>query len=352
MGNFRAIGEPIGIWSRPATIAPNRFVFKALSAWAFNTAVGCSHACRFCYVPEASTIKMSGLLARHGVNDPDEEWGSYALLRRWDEKAFLASLRRAEGTPLEELPADGNRAVIFSSTTDAWQVFRHRDTRRRRELNDAAGGLVRRALELIRDNSTLNVRVLTRSPLARRDFDLFRSLGPRLLFGVSLPTLNADLARLYEPHAPSPAARLKLLQAAHAAGIPCYAAVAPVPPESDDQDLRATLQAVARCAPLTVFAEPINIRAENVQRIALHAQALGMAVRTECFQSPEAWASYSIAALHRIEALAAACGLRDRLHLWPDKALGGARFAHLTPSPAEHQAWLQSWWHRRSEWPN
>ena len=39
--------------------------------------------------------------------------------------------------------------------------------------------LVRRSLELIRDHSTLNVRILTRSPLARADFDLFKSFGTR-----------------------------------------------------------------------------------------------------------------------------------------------------------------------------
>src|SRR5213594_4283910 len=37
--------------------------------------------------------------------------------------------------------------------------------------------IVRRSLEIIRDESTLNVRILTRSPLARRDFDLFVTFG-------------------------------------------------------------------------------------------------------------------------------------------------------------------------------
>jgi DNA repair photolyase len=66
-------------------------------------------------------------------------------------------------------------------------------------LAQHARRLVRRSLELIRDHSTLNVRILTRSPLARSDFDLFKSFGPRLLFGMSLPTLRNDVARIYEP---------------------------------------------------------------------------------------------------------------------------------------------------------
>ncbi len=80
----------VGMWSSPAVIAPNNFVYKSLSNWAFNVAVGCSHACRFCYVPSAATIKQGPKLAEYGVQDPDAEWGDYILLRPWDEGKFLA----------------------------------------------------------------------------------------------------------------------------------------------------------------------------------------------------------------------------------------------------------------------
>lgn len=109
---------PVGLWHAPAVIAPNNFIYKSLSNWAFNVAVGCSHACRFCYVPSAATIKQGPQLARYGVEDPDAEWGDYVLLRPWDEPKFLASLRVAEGTPRTALKPDGNRAVIYCSTTD------------------------------------------------------------------------------------------------------------------------------------------------------------------------------------------------------------------------------------------
>ncbi len=49
-----ALENRVGIWSSPAVIALNNFVYKSLSNWAFNIAVGCSHACRFCYVPSAA----------------------------------------------------------------------------------------------------------------------------------------------------------------------------------------------------------------------------------------------------------------------------------------------------------
>jgi tRNA A37 methylthiotransferase MiaB len=75
------IGEPFDFWRSPAVISANNFKYKSLSNWAFNISVGCSHACRFCYVPSASAIKQGRLLKDFGVKDPDEEWGDYSLLR-------------------------------------------------------------------------------------------------------------------------------------------------------------------------------------------------------------------------------------------------------------------------------
>jgi DNA repair photolyase len=343
-------GEPIDYWFNPAEITPNNFIHKSLSNWAFNIAVGCSHACRFCYVPEASTVKLSGRLADYQVKDPDAQWGEYVLLRQWDEAKFLASLRRAEETPVHQLKKDGNRAVMYCSTTDPYQAIHHSDPLRRKELQAHAQLLVRRSLELILEHSTLNVRILTRSPLARRDFDLFAKFGKRLMFGMSLPTLRNDLAKIYEPKAPAPSQRLATLKLAKEAGLFVYAAVAPTYPECDDEDLRATLEAIAPLEPVTVFHEPINIRAENVQRIESHAKELGIQLRTSVFATPDDWRRYALESLRSVERIADETGLADKLHLWPDKSLGSKAALAAVEEPLKYQKWLESWWHRRSGW--
>lgn len=49
---------------------------------------------------------------------------------------ILACLRRGydqSGIPRSELKKDGNRAVIFCSTTDPYQVFRHPDPEQRKK---------------------------------------------------------------------------------------------------------------------------------------------------------------------------------------------------------------------------
>lgn len=343
--------DPIGMWNNPAVISENNFVYKSLSSWALNTAVGCDHACRFCYVPSTATIKQAPTLREFGVRDPDAEWGEYVLLRQWDEAKFLASLRKADRTPADKLKPDGNRAVLLCSTTDPYQVIKHPDPRRAKELRDHAAFVVRRALELIRDNSTINVRILTRSPLAKRDFDIFKSLGKRLLFGMSLPTLDNNLARIYEPKAPAPSQRLATLQAAAAAGIPVYVALAPTPAEVDEADLRATLIEVKKLKPRTVFHEPINMRAENVERIEQHAKSLGVKLNTAVFASREAWRAYSVAQLKLVERVAGQVGLGRQLHLWPDKALGSQAALKEQCDPVAYRAWLEKWWGRVSEWP-
>ncbi len=343
--------QPVDFWHAPAVIAENHFVYKSLSNWAFNVAVGCSHACRFCYVPSAATIKQGAKLAEYGVNDPDAEWGNYVLLRPWDEQKFLASLRSAENTPRKKLKPDGNRAVIYCSTTDPYQVIRHPDPARQRELAAHSRFLVRRSLELIRDQSTLNVRVLTRSPLARADFDLFKSFGKRLVFGMSLPTLRNDLAKVYEPKAPAPSQRLATLIAAVEAGLHVYVAMAPTYPECDEADLRATLEAVGELKPITIFHEPINIRAENVARIEEQAAETGVRLQTEVFATRESWQDYAVKALHTVSELAKELGIKKHLHLWPDKSLGSQSLVERMKKPRQYQERLDYWWNRISEWP-
>jgi DNA repair photolyase len=273
----------------------------------------------------------------------------YKCLAKSDR--LLASLRAAEQTPKHLLKPDGNRAIIFCSTTDPYQAIRHPDPDRQRELAAAARHLVRRSLELIRDHSTLRVRILTRSPLARQDFDLFRSFGNRLLFGMSLPTLRNDLSKIYEPRAPAPSQRLATLQAAREAGLHVYAAVAPTYPECDAADFLATLTALRPLDPVTIFHEPINIRAENVQRIARHATQLGVTLRTEVFATRESWQSYALTALRTMRQVAHDLGLQDRLHSWPDKSLGTTATVQAQTSPSRYVTELQQSWNRISEWP-
>jgi len=336
----------------PATIERNHFKFKSLSSWALNLFTGCAHGCRFCYVTETSTNKQGPLLSAYGIGDPVKDWGNYVLVRPWDRKKFMASLRKAEQTPLSQLDADGNRAVFLCSTTDPYQTIRNPDAGKQKLLNEHARQMLRDALEAIRDHSTLNVRILTRSPLARQDFDIFKTFGNRLLLGTSLPTLDPVLGRLYEPKVPAPAQRLQLLTDAHAAGIHTYVAVAPVFPEVGYKGMLEVFQAVKAARPHTVFLEPVNLRLGIAERIQLEARKLGRVIDMTPYIDSAAWAVYAVQTLRDAERAAKKAGVMDRLHLWPDHdALSSKKVVGKQSDPEAYLKWLQGYWNRISEWP-
>ena len=395
-----------------ASIERNAFKYKSLSSWSYNIAVGCWHGCRFCYVPDSqqtgagkegklNTGPLATSLREFGILDPDANWGKYVLFRPWDEKMFMASLRRAENIPRAKLNADGNRAVIMCSTTDPYQTIVIKGNPVKQNLlNHHARFLVRRALELILEYSTLNVRILTRSPLAKQDFDLYKKFGNRLIFGMSLPTLRQDLLDVYEPHAPGATARLETLRLAAKERIPLFVAVAPTYPDLSEDDLRAVfkrikplkpltvfhepiniravLEAIKPLKPLTIFHEPINIRAENVERIAAHARDLNVDLRTDVFKNGSTWRDYAVEQLRAVQRIATELGMADQLHLWPDKSLRApgafmkarqTAFREANPNRREtkHEekrrreqdqtaytqfmTWLDHWHQRKSEWP-
>ena len=161
----------------------------------------------------------------------------------------------------------------------------------------------------------------------------------------------------FEPHAPAPSQRLKCLQEAKAAGLNVYVAVAPTYPECDIADFTRTLEAIRPLDPVTVFMEPINIRAENIARIEAHAASIGATVNTAPFKSPWTWRRYAVDAMRGFAFAAANARLQGQLHLWPDATLGSReaqkeaaewdRGAGYEP----HLRWLQHWWSRVSEWP-
>jgi len=344
-------GPTTGLLDTPVTIEQNNFVFKSLSNWALNYFIGCLHACRFCYVTDTSIRKIAKLIQSFGVEDPVQDWGEYLLIRPWDRQKFLTSLRKAEETPPDQLKPDGNRAVMLCTTTDAYQVIRHPDRETRKMLQEHARYMRRESLRWIRDESSLRVRVLTRSPLAQEDFDLFQSFGERLLLGTSLPTLDPVLARVYEPHVPSPQKRLKLLIDAREAGIHTFVAVAPVFPECDYEGLVKLFTEIKRAAPVTIFMEPVNLRLDIARRIEEEAAKRGRQIDMTPYTDREVWVDYAVRKLREAETAAAEVGVSDRLHLWPDKALGAKEVVKRQPDPEAYLAWLQRCWSRISEWP-
>lgn len=342
----------VALHDQPVTIEANNFRYKSLSSWCCNTFLGCMHACPICFAPETSANKQKSMLRSFGVVNPVLDWGRYLLLRPLDKQKFLASLRKANNTHPGLRKRDGNDAVMFCTTTDAYQVIHHPAPEEQRRFQRLSRNTRRWMLKAIRDYSSLNVRVLTRSPLAAEDFDIFQSFGDRLLLGTSLPTLDATISRIYEPNVSAPRHRLKLLTDAHAAGIHTYVAVAPVYPEIGYDGMLEVFEAVKAAKPCTVFMEPVNLKLQIAERVQRSARERGQDIDITPFSDSRAWADYAIRTLRDAERAAAVAGISDRLHLWPDhKGLSLKSVIERQPDPEAYLEWLRRWWNRVSEWP-
>jgi DNA repair photolyase len=132
-------------------------------------------------------------------------------------------------------------------------------------------------------------------------------------------------------------------------GIPVYVAVAPTYPEQGEEDLAKVLGEVAALQPVTVFHEPINIRAENVERMKREALALGFEFKADVFASKEEWEGYAITQLLTAQTVANKLGLGSVFHPWPDAALGSKRVRYAFGSG--YSDWIDESWNRVSAWP-
>jgi DNA repair photolyase len=172
------------------------------------------------------------------------------------------------------------------------------------------------------------------------------------MLGTSLPTLDANISRIYEPKVSAPRLRLKLLADAHAAGINTYVAVAPVYPEVGYEGILEVFEAVKAVNPCTVFLEPVNLRLSVAERVQAEARRQGHDIDMTPYTDNRAWADYAIRTLRDAELAAGVTGISARLHLWPDHAaLGRQSVVNRQPDSEEYLRWLRSWWSRVSEWP-
>jgi DNA repair photolyase len=105
-------------------------------------------------------------------------------------------------------------------------------------------GTMRACLEVLRDFNH-PVAIVTKGALIERDLDILSDMAGRGLVrvGVSVTTLDSDLARRMEPRVPSPARRLATIRALSTAGVPVRLMMSPVVPGLTDHEVEAILAA-------------------------------------------------------------------------------------------------------------
>lgn len=177
---------------------------------------GCEHGCPYCYArPSHAYMDLSP-----GID--------------FETKIFY----KADAARLleRELARSGYVAkqITLGANTDPYQPLERRLR------------VTRSVLEVL-ERTRHPVSIVTKGALILRDLDLLASLARDGLVNVfvSITTLEAELKRMLEPRAASPAARLRAVRELTAAGVPTGVLVAPVIPAVNDSEIERIVASVA-----------------------------------------------------------------------------------------------------------
>lgn len=193
--------------------------------WAVNPFRGCAHACAYCYAQDVTRFEM------------DRPWGEVIEVK----VNIVQRLKKELGK--------GARGVYGVGTvTDPFQPL------------EKKFGLTRGCLSVLR-NAGAEVSILTKSDLVLRDVDMLRGWKAAEV-GVSLTSLNGDVARLLEPGAPSPEKRLQALKRLSEEGVRTYLMAAPlIRGLSDSEDgLRALVRQAGQAGVSVIMWDKFNPR--------------------------------------------------------------------------------------------
>lgn len=173
--------------------------------WTINPYRGCTHACVFCFARRTHTY-----LDLNAGRDFERE----IVVKVNVPERLRAELAR---------PSWRRELVALGTNTDPYQWVESRY----RMMPEILAAL---------EEAETPVSVLTKSPLAIRDVEIFERMAKHLPVSVNLsvPTLDEKAWRTTEPHTPSPSARLDAVAELRRRNIDSGVLIAPLMPGIND----------------------------------------------------------------------------------------------------------------------
>jgi DNA repair photolyase len=187
----------------------------------FNPYTGCEHACVYCY---ASTY----------------------IPRFFDcrpKKNLISRLRR-EAAKLK------GETISIANSSDPYPSL------------EARKCLTRSCLEIL-SRHNCRVQIVTKSCLVVRDADLLNKIPS--MVSLTITTDNDAIARLIEPHAPSPSERLRAVETLIQKGIPTSVRIDPIIPFVNDEP-ETLVKTLASIGVRHVTSSTLKIRRGNWKR--------------------------------------------------------------------------------------
>jgi DNA repair photolyase len=210
-------GTVVRTFDAPEAMGVNFHEVRARSAlnhvrggrYGFNYTInpyrGCTHACVFCFARKSHTY-----LDLNAGRDFERE--------------IVVKVNTPELVRAEVGRASWKRELVALGTnTDPYQWVESRYR-------------MMPAILAALEEARTPVSVLTKSPLAMRDVEIFERMAKKLPVSVNLsvPTLDEEAWRATEPHTPSPAARLDAVAELRRRGIDSGVLIAPLMPGIND----------------------------------------------------------------------------------------------------------------------
>lgn len=194
---------------------------------------GCEHGCVYCFArPSHAYLGLS----------PGLDFETKLIARANAAEVLEAELRR------KSYRCD---VIAIGTNTDAYQPI-ERDRR-----------VMRGVLEVLQ-RFRHPVGIATKGVLIERDVDILAEMGQAGLarVGISVTTLQADLSRKMEPRVPSPARRLRAIEALTKAGVPVRVMISPIVPGLTDHELEGIVDAARDAGAVAASMIPIRLPRE------------------------------------------------------------------------------------------
>ena len=201
---------------------------------ALNPYVGCEHGCLYCFAPDV-------------VKKERETWATEVGYRSNLPVLLNHELRTKRGV------------IGIGTVTDPYQPLEKTLLLTRKCL-----------MEIARHDNPISI--LTKSDLVTRDIELIRSTA-RPEVGITVTTIDEQLALKLEPGAPSPRRRLEALGQMVRANIESYAMIGPVLPFLEDRDLTLLLEAIKATGCTRVMVDRLRLR-PGLEQALLESKAV------------------------------------------------------------------------------
>ncbi len=199
--------------------------------YSLNPYVGCEHGCAYCYSPSVLRDKQLS-----------DRWGDFVRA-----KSNIAEVLA------KEVEHRQKAMVGVSTVTDPYQPL------------EARLELTRKCIEVLSKHD-FPVSIQTKSSLVARDADLIKS--GRFELGMTLTTMDRELAGLLEPMASPPDARAQTIEEFSKGGVETWIFLGPIIPRINDdaEGLKEIIKLAARTKSKIIY-DRLNLKQWVLERL-------------------------------------------------------------------------------------